>query len=24
VWTLDRRDFETYRLPSRKHFQRVA
>jgi len=24
VWTLDRRDFETYRLPSRKRFKLVA
>ncbi len=23
VWTLDRDDFETYRLPGRKHFRPV-
>lgn len=23
IWTLDRSDFETYRLPGRKHFQLV-
>ena len=23
IWTLDRADFETYRLPGRKHFKLV-
>jgi predicted nucleic acid-binding protein len=23
IWTLDRNDFETYRLPGRKHFRLV-